>query len=405
MMGSITIQNGNILTPTGILTDSAMVLHNGKIAAFVHEPPESSLVLDAGGGWILPGFVDIHLHGGGGFDFMDGTPEAFNGIGKMHAAHGTTSLLPTTVSCPLEQLYRLFSVFRLSQTMCRHVNLLGIHLEGPFLAEPMKGAHNSRYLSAPKAAEIDRLLDTAGDIILRCSCAPELPGVYDMADKMARYGISMSIAHSNATCGQALDAIGHGFRHITHLYCSTPSVRKIGQRVYAGVVEACFLDDRFTAELIGDGRHVPKDVLKMVYKIKGADKTALITDAIRAAGTSATQSYLGENRPENSVIIEDEVAKLPNRSSFAGSIATADRVFRKAVESGIPVLDVSKMMSLTPSVMVGVADRKGSIVPGKDADIIIMDSMFRVQHVLVNGNISFSEESRLPETRKDISAG
>jgi len=367
-----------------------MCVRDGKIEGYVNSLPEGYEVVDANGGYILPGFVDQHVHGGGGADFMDGTPEAYKTVAETHAAHGTTSIVPTTVACPPDILFATFDNYRKCIGATDKIDFLGLHLEGPFLAPEMKGAQGEDRIYPPTPELVDEILDKAGDIIVRVSGAPEVPGMYDMAEKMMKHNIMLSIGHSNAVASQAIDACKHGYRHVTHMYCSTPSVRKINQVIYAGIIEACYLMDDMCCELIGDGCHVAKECMQQVLKFKGADKAMLITDAMRAAGTDVTESFLGDIRPENRVIIEAGVAKLPDRSFYAGSIATMDRVFRVAVRDyGLPMAEVSKMMSLTPARLIGWGDRKGSLDAGKDADVVIFDRELNVDSVYLRGTRTF----------------
>ncbi len=383
--------NGDLVLPDRIIRQSGLVLAEGRIAevGFAGQPPEDAVVIDAGGGYILPGLVDIHLHGGGGDDFMDGTAATIRRIARIHAQHGTTTILPTTVACSLDELLRLFDLCRgIQNEGTGGADLPGLHLEGPYLAPAMRGAQPLAYVRDPDPGEVDRILDAGRGLIRRWSSAPELPGMEQAAAKMRAQGITLAVAHSNATCPEIIRASGWGFRHITHMYCSTPSVRKINQTVQAGIVEAAYLIDGMTVELIGDGCHVPKELMQMVHKLLGPAKVALITDAMRAAGTDVRESFLGSRGSGNPVIIEDGVAKLPDRSSFAGSIATADRVLRNAhIANGLPLADAVRMLSLTPAAIVGLDQSKGSLARGKDADIVVMDRDFQVRTVLVRGQM------------------
>ena len=210
--------------------------------------------------------------------------------------------------------------------------------------------------------------------------------MWDLAKIAKSKGITLAVGHSNAVAEQVRSAYRAGFTHVTHLYCNTPSVHKIGQEVYAGIVEAAYLKDDITVELIGDGRHVPKEAMQLALKLKGAKGVALITDAMRAAGESCTESYLGAKEPQNRVIIEDGVAKLPDRSYYAGSIATSDMMFKNAeVKYHLPICTVSEMMSLTPAKIRGFDSDIGSIEQGKYADLVIMNSHFDVCGVFVGG--------------------
>lgn len=378
------IINGKIVTAEKILTDKAVIIEDGKIAE-ISDRIGRCKVYDACGRYVLPGFVDIHLHGGGGCDFMDGTAEAFHTILKTHASHGTTSIAPTTVACDLHALYRLFDVYR-DVSQKTNVRMLGIHLEGPFISKEMKGAQAERYIIEPTQEITDEILFNGKGIVSRISGAPEISGMQELAEAAKAAEITLAIAHSSAVAQQVEEAYHKGFRHITHMYCSTPSVHKVNQTVYAGVIEAAYLNDAITVELIGDGKHIPKEVMQLALKIKGAKGVALITDAMRAAGENCTESYLGAIDPKNKVIIEDGVAKLPDRSSFAGSIATSDMMFKNAVINyELPICAVSRMMSLTPAEIIGADDKIGSVNCGKYADLVIMNDNFKVCDVFVSG--------------------
>lgn len=363
-----------------------LCVKDGKIEGFSNAAPEGYEKVDCGGGHILPGFIDIHLHGGGGADFMDAIPEAFRTVAETHMRCGTTSLAPTTVACTRETLFDMFAAYRECTKGIDFVDFLGLHLEGPFLAPEMKGAQGEDRIYPPDEAMVDRIIEEAGDIIVRVSGAPEVHYMDVMGDRLSELGVMLSIGHSNAVASEAIEGCRHGYRHVTHMYCSTPSVRKINQIIYAGIIEACYLMDEMTCELIGDGCHVAAECIRLAHKLKGPDKVIFITDAMRAAGTDVTESYLGDIRPENRVIIEGGVAKLPDRSFYAGSIATMDRVLRTAVQkAGLPIDDVSRMMSLTPAKLIGKDKHKGSLDPGKDADIVVMTPDLQPKMVYVRG--------------------
>ncbi len=383
-------ENGRIVLPGGVAQGVRLLAEGDRILdpAFRGERPEGEVV-DLEGGWLLPGFIDLHLHGGDGADFMDGSPEAFRRACKVHCRHGTTSLCPTTVACSKEELFRLFDVC--CETGDTGADILGLHLEGPYISQEFRGAQPERFVRDPDPQEVDEILERADGLIARWSSAPELPGMEVLAGKLRKRGILCAVAHSAATCEDVEAAFGWGFTHITHLYSSIPSVRKLNQRVHAGVIEAAYLLDDMTVELIGDGRHVPKELMQTVVKLKGPDRVALITDAMRAAGSSVTESFLGSPADGNRVIIEDGVAKLPDRSFFAGSVATADHVFRNAVtEYGFPPETVSRMMSGTPAKILGHYGELGSLSAGKRTDLVVMDRDFQVRQVYVRGRLVFA---------------
>lgn len=388
-MKRVFIKNGTVITPCEE-NNACIVIEDGVIVDtdFCGEIPEDACVVDASGMYVTPGIVEVHAHGGGGFDFMDLSKEAFAEISKVHIEHGVTSIVPTTVACSLESISEFCSLYRsvLSENM-NGMSFLGLHLEGPFISEAMKGAQNLKYIRSPSKYEVDRLMDEAGDIISLCTAAPEIDGTEYMAKKMKKNNITLSVGHSNAVFSDIEKARSLEFSHLTHLYSNTPGVRKINQRVYAGILEAAYYFDDLKIELIGDGRHVPKEVLRLALKIKGADKINITSDAMRAAGTNVTESYLGAVRPENRVIIEDSVAKLPDRSFYAGSIATGDVMLKWLVnECNVSLPDAFKMLSLTPASLVGADNKKGSIESGKDADILLIDKEFMVKRIITKEN-------------------
>ena len=367
------IRKGNILTKDGIIED----------ADYVGAIPDECQVIDADGMYVSPGFIDLHVHGGGGYDFMDCTVEAFENISKTHLKNGATTIVPTAVSSEFESIVKLIQTYKESQKLCP--NFYGIHLEGPYISKNQKGAHKEYLLHSPNAEETKRLLDEGKGIITRITAAPELDGMKEFAEVMIKNGVLMSLGHSDATSDIAKEAFENGFSHITHLYSATPTVRKINQVVMAGVVEAAYLNDNVTVELIADGKHAAVDALKLAVKIKGTDKVALVTDALRPAGEDVTESWLGEKVPENRVIIEDGVAKLPDRSSFAGSIATAATLLEKGVNHyGFSVADTVKMITETPASILGLTDR-GIIKNGCRADIVIFDNELNINKVFIGG--------------------
>ena len=247
-----------------------IAVENGTIIsdAYCGDDNGFDTLIDAEGLYALPGFVELHAHGGGGYDFMDLTEEAFVNISKTHLSHGTTSILPSTVACSQQAMLDLFSLYRKVSEKDIGINLLGLHLEGPFVSQEMRGAQNPSYVRQPSKEEVDMLLSEGGDIIKMCTAAPELEGVDYLAEKMRAKNIVLSSGHSNGTYSDIEKAYSMGFSHITHLYSNTPTVRKINQVVYAGILEAAYLLDGIKIELIADGHHVPKEVLKLAIKIK-----------------------------------------------------------------------------------------------------------------------------------------
>ncbi|MBC6491481.1 N-acetylglucosamine-6-phosphate deacetylase [Flavihumibacter stibioxidans] len=383
------ITNGQLITENGIIPNGAVLYENGRIRALGNHLPVNAAdeVIDVRGNYISPGFIDLHVHGGGGYDFMDGTKAAFEGIFRAHMKHGTTSMMPTTLTSTKEEIHKVLDCYeeiaRLHGTGC---NLLGVHIEGPYFAMNHRGAQDPRFIRNPEPAEYRDIL-AKHSCIRRWSIAPELEGALEMGDHLSSLGIIPSIAHTDAVYDDVVEAMKHGYSLVTHLYSAMNGVIRRGAYRFAGTVESAFLIDELDVEIIADGKHLPIPLLQLIFKIKGAERIALVTDAMRAADTNVTRTVLGKMDDGLPVIIEDDVAKLPDKSSFAGSIATADRLVRVMwKDAGINLPDVIKMMCTTPARIAGVAKTKGSLAIGKDADITIFDDTVTVQQVIIGGS-------------------
>lgn len=390
-MSRIWIGNGKIVLPDRVAENGSVLLEGGKIAA-VNEPcPVDAEKYDVAGNYILPGFVDIHVHGGGDWDFMDGHPEAFPAVARAHCAHGTTALCPTTMTCPDALLEKTIDMFlETDKKPSGGAELLGLHLEGPYFSAASKGAQPISKQRIPERKDLERILDRAQGTILRWDAAPELPNMDLFAQVMREHGVLTSLAHSAATAEQAMQAYDWGFSHVTHFYNACTTFHKVDGIVHSGIVEATYLRDDVTIELIGDGRHIPKESMLLALRIKGPDNIALITDAMRAAGVACKTSVLGARDTGVPVVIKDDVAQLPDLSSYAGSIATMDRCLRTAYRDyGIPLWQVSRMLSLTPARLCGVQHRKGSLEAGKDADVVVMTKELQVERVYARGDLGY----------------
>ncbi|ERJ59671.1 N-acetylglucosamine-6-phosphate deacetylase [Sphingobacterium paucimobilis] len=346
--------------------------------------------LDLKGNYLSPGFIDIHIHGGGGYDFMDGTEEAFREIAVVHAQYGTTALVPTTLTTTKEQLEEtLNSYTKVKEQIINGAQFLGMHLEGPYFALSQRGAQDPRYIRNPDPDEYRYLIENYSSIV-RWSAAPELEGALEFGKYLSQKGIIAAIAHTDAIYEDVVAAHNIGFNLMTHFYSAMSSVSRRNAFRYAGVVEAGYLIDDFDLELIADGIHLPDPLLRLIYKVKGPDKMVLITDAMRAAGTNVNESVLGSLEDGLEVLVEDGVAKLKDRSAFAGSVATADRLIRTMLKLGdIPLEEIIRMITFNPARVMKVADRKGSIALEKDADLVVFDDDVRVLMTVVNGRIVY----------------
>jgi len=386
-MSTCYLYNGRVVLPDQVIENGSVTIENGKIAAVGGICPENARKVDAQGGYILPGFIDIHVHGGGGADFMDATVESFHQAAKAHLAYGTTALCPTTMTCPDELLKKVIACYlEARKTQTGGAEMLGLHLEGPFFSAAGKGAQPISEQRIPTEEVLEEILSAADGAILRWDAAPELPNMDVFADVMKRHHVLASVAHTAATAEEALAVYDAGFSHVTHFYNGTSTFHKVNGIVHSGVIEATYIRDDVTIELISDGRHIPKQSMQLAHRIKGPDRIALITDGMRIAGTDMTHGILGAQDTGVPVVVKDEVAQLLDFSSYAGSICTMDRAFRTAYRDyGLPLCDVCKMTSLTPARLCGVDGRKGSLEAGKDADVVIMTPDLQVAHVFACG--------------------
>lgn len=381
------IVNAKVIFPGEIRDGLAVVCKGGIISDILPAAQlgENVETVDAGGLYLSPGFVDIHLHGGGGFGYMEGTPEAIEGASRFHLQHGTTSLVPTSLTCPDEDLYQLFDAYREVKGKKQPFNLLGIHLEGPFLNPEKRGGQDPLYLAMPDIDRAKEILRHSDDVI-RWSIAPELDGALELGKMLAHRGIVCSVAHTNASYAQVEAAMFAGFSLMTHFYSAMSSCYKVGCYRVPGAVEAGYLLDGLSVEMIADGKHLPKEMLRMVWKFKGADRTALCSDALTPAGLpEGTVFYNGRAPHGAKSVIHDGVGKLLDHSALAGSIACADRLVRVMYKDAlVPLSDAVEMMTLSPAKMVR-AHRKGSIRIGKDADLVLFDDDIQVKAVYTAG--------------------
>jgi N-acetylglucosamine-6-phosphate deacetylase len=388
------ITNGTIITPYRYIRNGTVLVENGKILAVKEgdlDFPEAE-VIDAGGKYISPGFIDLHIHGGGGYDFMDGTEEAFLKIAETHARYGTTAMVPTTLTSEKEDLLKTLDIYESARkNNLKGSEFLGMHLEGPYFALSQRGAQDPRYIRNPDPAEYEEILAYSSSIT-RWSAAPELPGAITFGKRLREKGILAAVAHTDAVYEEVLDAYENGYTLATHLYSAMSGVTRRNAFRFAGTIESAFLLD-MDVEIIADGVHLPAPLLKLIYKIKGADRTALITDAMRAAGMPEGESVLGPLKTGLKVIVEDGVAKLPDRSSFAGSVSTADRLVRTMTQmADVSLLDAIRMISATPARIMNVDHKKGSIVAGKDADLIIFDENIHIEKTIVAGRVIYDSK-------------
>ena len=351
---------------------------------------EDAQVIDAQGCYVAPGFIDMHTHGAGGADFMDGTVEAYLTAARMHAVHGTTLLYPTTLTSTNESLFGSFATYLEAKAQnTEGAQFGGMHLEGPYFSPTFAGAQDPRYLRNPRPEEYLEILDKC-PALARWSFAPELEGSEEFAAELKKRGIVASIGHTNALFSECDAAYKAGANLMTHFYSCMSTVSRRNAFRYAGTIEYGYIQDGMNVEIIADGIHVPKDLLQLLLKIKSVDKICLVTDSMRGAGMPEGPSILGGLADGQEVIVEDGVAKLLDKSAFAGSVATADRLIRTMVQiAGCSIPDAVRMLTENPAKVMGVADRKGALKKGMDADVVIFDDNINIKNTIINGKIVY----------------
>lgn len=376
------IINGHILTPQGWMKDGSVLISDGKILEVTNSDLAviGATVIDAKGMYIVPGFVSMHAHGGGGHDFTEGTTEAFQKATQAHLRHGATSVFPTLSSTSFENIRK--AVTTCEEMMKEEGNIIqGLHIEGPYLNKKMAGSQWDEFLKDPDPDEYIPLLEST-QCIKRWDISPELPGAHDFARYTTSKGILTAITHTEAEYPEIKAAFEAGFTHAAHFYNAMPGFHKRREYKYEGTVESVYLIDGMSVEVIADGIHLPATILKLVYKLKGVEQTCLVTDALKYA------AYTGEPINDPRYIIENGVCKLADHSSLAGSLATMDTLVQTMVKkASIPLADAIRMASETPANLIGIGAHKGTLQKGKDADIVILDKDINVRCVFSNGKI------------------
>ena len=373
--------NGRILTPKGWLDGGSIVTDGNRIRCVsnIDLHVVGAEIIDVNGGYIVPGGIDMHTHGGGGRDFIEGCEDAFRKAVNAHLKHGTTSISPTLSSSTIPTIEAACNV---CEKLMAEENspVLGLHIEGSYINPKEAGAQNPVLIKAPVIYEYETLLSKY-KCIKRWDEAPELPGSVRFIKTCNMHGVLTALTCTRATYKDVVEAHKAGMTHAAHFYNAMPVVYKEHEFKVPGTVESVYAMQDMTVEVIADGLHVPPVMLKVVHKIKGVERMALITDSLAYAASE------GDVSAEPRVIMEDGVCKLADRSALAGSIATMDTLIRTCIQkANIPMEDVFRMASETPAKIMGVFDRKGSIEEGKDADIIVFDRDINLTYVMQMGN-------------------
>jgi len=390
-------KNANIILPDRILWDAWLVTQDDKIDDFgTGCLPKGSFdrTVDCADNYLSPGFVDTHVHGGRLHDFTDATEECVLDSMRLHLLGGTTTMLPTFTSITHEQYLKAFGnlnriIPRLS-SMDDVPEFGGLHMEGPYSSGAALGAQNTATYRDPDFREIEQYMELGGSYIKKWTAAPERNGGLEFGRFCEKHGIVASIGHSNATLQQVMDAWDNGYKCITHLYSACSSYHRNGAYREGGIVEAAWLIDDMDVEMITDGVHLPKEFLQLIYKIKGPDRISMITDATRYAGVDVPDGSFVPygDRVDGGIWVENGVALVKDKSCFAGSIATYDRLVRTATQiAEIDMVDAIKMATLTPARVVGLDREVGSIARGKRANLLVFDDDIKIKHTVLRGKL------------------
>ncbi len=373
------ITNCKIVSDGKIIENSGIIVENGKIVDITDVCPEGCEVVDLGGDYISAGFIELHCHGGGGFEFIDATDDAVINACKVHADGGTRVLYPTISATDFNTICRALEAIERVRDKAP-LYIAGVHLEGPYLNPEMCGAQDSSIIRRPDKDEYTKIIKRFSHLIARWDYAPECDPDNEFLDCLIKNDIVPSSAHTAAKFDDMMRAYSGGNRLVTHLYSCTSTLTREGGFRKLGVIESAFLNDGIFAEVIGDGAHIPKELMQMIFKIKGANRLCLVTDAIRFAGMDGGDLKFDGKIP---YIIEDGVAKLCDRSAFAGSIATMQNIVKKTVDAGISLADTVTMLTKTPATVMGL-DGYGEIKAGYNAHFTVFDKNLNIKKDKLN---------------------
>ncbi len=385
------IINGRVITPTEIISAN-VYLDGDKISAVTADDLPAAKVIDAKGLYVSPGFIDIHTHGAVNVDFTSPNGETVEENAEnvlkavhFHMTHGTTSILPTTVAASPEKIMYGLTAIEKAMEMQKFPVIAGAHLEGPYFALSMAGGQDPAFITDPIAADYEEIVDRFGSIISRWSYAPERDRDGTFCKYLVARGITPSAGHTEAIYDDMVRAREAGCKCVTHLYSCTSTITRDHGFRRLGVIECAYLWDDMDIEIIADGCHLPPTLIQLIVKLKGTDRIALVTDSLLVAGAGISEGVNGSV----SFILEDGVCKLRDRSAFAGSIATTDRLVRVCTkDAGIPLVEAVKMATVNPARMIGA--NKGQIAPGFDADVLLFDEDINVKTVIVGGQVAHS---------------
>ena len=382
-------QNAKVVFPDKI-REMTVLVEDGKIADLVERADEGMETVDCEGLYLAPGFVDVHVHGGGGYSAMSHDAADIVKMAEAHLSHGTTSIVPTTLASTIDNLHGAMDAIAKACVESKKAHVLGIHLEGPYISLQFKGAQSPEDILTPAKTDPAVLLDYSDKIVLM-GAAPEIDGGLMLGDEIVKRGIVASVAHSAATYDIMEKALAHGYSDITHIYSACSSCTKINNFRVGGVVEGGLSLDGYTAQFIGDLRHLPVELLRIIYKCKGPDLAYGVSDGLEFAGMDMEEGGIYRQNNGLEVVYEDGVMKLADRSCLAGSVTTMSKICRNLYKTvGVPLYEAVRMCAATPARVVGYGDSKGKIAKGYDADFVLFDEDISVKAVYTDGVKRFS---------------
>lgn len=388
-MAVTTFTNATVVLPDRLLPAASVSIEDGRITAV--GASSAAGAIDLGGMYLAPGFVDLHVHGGDGADFMDGTAEAFRAVCRCHARHGTTSLTPTSTVARMDQYTRFLDLCsELAGDVPGGARIVGCHFYGPYFARPARGCHPDQAFLTPDADNAARFTALAAKMPLSVTVAPEIDNAEWLVRTYAGRGVRFNAGHSHATFSQVEAAVGWGVRHVDHLFCAMSDRARLrpGQAfpMRGGVMEATLYFDDLTTEVIADGRHLTADLLRLAYKVKGPDRLALVTDSMRAVDLPDGEYWFGAEGSGERVRKHDGVGVTPDGTALASGVMGMDHGVRTMHRlAAVPLPEAIRMASLTPARILGLDRDLGSVEPGKRADLVVLDADLNVKSVYVGG--------------------
>jgi N-acetylglucosamine-6-phosphate deacetylase len=389
----IVIQNATAILPDRLLPDARVVLRAGRIAAVGRggtRVPRDAHVIDANGGFVAPGFIDVHVHGGGGADFMDGTPDAVRTACAVHARHGTTTIFPTTTTGTPEEIHAMIDACRVVRDQtgpAAGARIAGIHLYGPFFAPDKVGCHSASGRRDPTSAEFSRYFATG--LIRIATCAAELPGAVAFFRRARRQGCFITCGHSNASWTEMERAFRAGMRHVDHFWCamsSVPSLRvRLGTPMQGSMEQYVLMNDGMSTEVIADGHHLSPELLRFAYRLLGPRRLLLVTDASRAVDLAPGRYKFGHAITGTDFDHDGAVGRAPEGGLASSSVGMDHMVRTMLAATKAPLWEVVRMASLTPAERLGIAGEVGSLTVGTRADVLVLNRRLRVSQVVIAG--------------------